>query len=80
MLDLSFQGVKRLLVLFYDSAAADHQVSVIFFKKYFLPRIKIENYNIETDQLKKVTILEITQNVHGKKNQSRKDLCLPNEF
>ena len=80
MLDSSYQGVKRLLVLFYDNAAGDHQVSVIFFKKYFLPRVNIENCNIETDQPKKVTILEITQNVHGKKNQSGKDLCLPNEF
>ena len=45
----SYQGVKRLCVLAYDDAAGDNQVSVDSFKKYFLPRVKIENYNIEID-------------------------------
>ena len=50
MLDSSCQGVKRLFVLAYDNTAgADGQVSVDSYKKYFLPRIKIENYNIEID-------------------------------
>ena len=45
MLDSSYQGVKRLFVLAYDN----DQVSIDSFKKYFLPRVKIENYNIEID-------------------------------
>ena len=49
MLDSSYQGVKRLFVLAYDNTAGNNQVSVDSFKKYFLPRVKIENYNIETD-------------------------------
>ena len=49
MLDLSYQGVKRLFVLAYDNTASDDQVSVDSFKIYFLPRVNIENYNIETD-------------------------------
>ena len=48
-LDTSYQGVKRLFVLVYDNTAGDDQVSVDFFKRYFLPRVKIENYNIEID-------------------------------
>ena len=49
-LDASYQGVKRLFVLAYDNTAGNNQVSVDSFKKYFLPRVKIENYNIEIDR------------------------------
>ena len=49
LLDSSFQGDKRLFVLAYDNTADNNQVSVDFFKKYFLLRVKIENYNIEID-------------------------------
>ena len=49
MLDSSCQGAKRLFVLAYDDTAGNSQVSVDSFKKYFLPRVKIENYNIEID-------------------------------
>ena len=47
MLDLSYQGVKKLFVLAYDNTAGDDQVSVNYIKKYFLSRVKIENWNIE---------------------------------
>ena len=49
LFDSSYQGAKRLFVLAYGSAAGNDQVSVYSFKKYFLPRVKIENYNIEID-------------------------------
>ena len=49
MLDSSWQGVKRLFVLAYNNTVDNNQVSVDCFKKYFLPRFKIENYNIEID-------------------------------
>ena len=49
LLDSSSQGDKRLFVLAYDNTADNNQVSVNFSKKYFLPRVKIENYNIEID-------------------------------
>ena len=49
MLDSSWQGVKRLFVLAYNNKEGDNKVSVDSFKKYFLPRVKIENYNIEID-------------------------------
>ena len=49
LLDSSSQGVKRLFVLAYDNTADNDQVSDDSFKKYFLPRVKIENYNIEID-------------------------------
>ena len=32
-----------------DNAARNNQVSVDSYKKYFLPRVKIDNYNIEID-------------------------------
>ena len=49
LLDQSYQGFKRLFVLAYNNTAGNNQVSVDSFKKYFLPRFKIENYNIEID-------------------------------
>ena len=53
MLDSSYQGVQRLFVLAYDNTADDanhnDQVSINSFKKYFLPRVEIENYNIKID-------------------------------
>ena len=49
LLDASYQGVKRLFVLAYDNRAGNDQVSIDSFKRYFLPRVKIENYNIEID-------------------------------
>ena len=48
LLDSSYQGVKRLFVRAYNNTEGD-KVSVDSFKKYFLPRVKIENYNIEID-------------------------------
>ena len=47
MLDSSYEGVKRLFVLAYDNAAGNKHIFVDSFKKYFLPRVKIENYNIQ---------------------------------
>ena len=49
LLDSSYQGVKRLFVLAYDNTANNDEVSIDSFKKYFFPRVKIENYNIEVD-------------------------------
>ena len=49
LLDSSWQGVKRLFVLAYNNTAGNDQVSVDSNKKYFLPRVKIDNYNIEID-------------------------------
>ena len=39
--------MKRLSVLEYNNAAGNDRVSVDSYKKYFLPRLKIDNYNIE---------------------------------
>ena len=50
LLDSSYQGVKRLFVLAYNNSAGDNgQVSIDSFKRYFLPSVKIENYNIDID-------------------------------
>ena len=50
LLDSSYQGVKRLFPLACNNTANDNgQVSVDSYKKYFFPRVKIENYNIEID-------------------------------
>ena len=49
LLDSSWQGVKRLFVLVYNNTAGNDQVSVDSYKKYFLPRVKIDNCNIEID-------------------------------
>ena len=44
LLDSSYQGVKRLFVFAYDNA---NGITPNSHKRYFLPRIKIKNYNIE---------------------------------
>ena len=36
-------------MLTYNNAASNNQVSVDSCKKYFLPRVKIDNYNIDID-------------------------------
>ena len=46
MLDSSYQGVKRLFVLAYDNASG---IKYDSHRRYFLPRIKIENYCAEID-------------------------------
>ena len=49
LLNSSCQGVNRLFVLVYDNTEGNNQVSVDSYKKYFLPRLKINNCNIEID-------------------------------
>ena len=46
LLDSICQGVKRLFALAYDNI---HANNIDSYKKYFLPRVKIENYNVEID-------------------------------
>ena len=46
LLDSIYQGVKRLFVLAYDNA---NGITPDSHKRYFLTRIEIKNYNIETD-------------------------------
>ena len=38
-----------MFVLAYDDTTGDDQVSVKSLKKYFLPRVKTENYNVDID-------------------------------
>ena len=49
MLDASHQGVRRLFVLVYRDCGGANRVIADSHWRYFLPRVKIENYNIETD-------------------------------
>ena len=49
LLDSSYHGVKRLFVFAYNNTEGNNQVSINSFRKYFFPRVKIENYNIEID-------------------------------
>ena len=46
LVDSSCQGVKKLFVLTYDNV---NGITADSHKRYFLPRIKIKKYNIETD-------------------------------
>ena len=46
MLDASYQGVKTLFVLAYRDCGGANRVAD-FHRRYFLPRVKIENFNIE---------------------------------
>ena len=47
MFDASYQGVKRLFVLAYKSDGDANRVTANSHKKYFLPRVQTENYNIK---------------------------------
>ena len=50
LVDPSWQGITRLFVLAYNNTADDNNKAFIdSYKKYFLARVKIENYNIEID-------------------------------
>ena len=49
LLDASYQGVKRLFVLAYRDLGGANRVTADSHRRYFLPRIKIKNYNIEID-------------------------------
>ena len=50
MLHSSYEGVKRLFVFAYNNVENNvSKVDINFLKSYFLPRVKIENYNIEID-------------------------------
>ena len=46
-IDASFQGVNRLFVLPY--ASGDNTTNENSYRRYFLPRVKINNYNIKID-------------------------------
>ena len=45
----SDQGVKRLFVLGYRDRGGTNRGTADSHRRYFLPRVKIENYNIEID-------------------------------
>ena len=50
LLDPSYQGLIKLFVLGYNNTEGDNnQISVNSHQKYFIPRVRIENYNIEID-------------------------------
>ena len=49
MLDASYQGVKRLFDLAYRDCGDANRVTAVSHRRYFLPRVKVENYNIEID-------------------------------
>ena len=46
-INASCQGINRLFVLAYEGG--DNWVTANSHRRYFLPRVEIKNYNIETD-------------------------------
>ena len=49
LFDSSYQGVKRLFVIAYRDHGGANRVTHDSHRRYFLPRIKTESYNIEID-------------------------------
>ena len=47
LLDASHQGVKKMFVLAYRDRGGADRVTADSHRRYFLPRVKIENYNVE---------------------------------
>ena len=50
LVDASYQGVKRLFVIAYKDCDGANRVTADSHRRYFLPKVKIENYNIEIDR------------------------------
>ena len=48
-LDASIQGINRLFVFAYIGGNANNIIIENSYQKHFLPRLKIENFNIEID-------------------------------
>ena len=48
-LDASFQGVIRLFVLAFDNTDGNKKIERDSHRKYFLPRVNINNYNVLVD-------------------------------
>ena len=48
-LNASIQGLNRLFLLAYIGGTGNNITTEDSHQKYFLPRLKIENYNIEID-------------------------------
>ena len=49
LLDASYQGVKKLFVLTYRDRDGANRITADSQRRYFFPRVKIENCNIEID-------------------------------
>ena len=49
LLDASYQGVKRLFALAYRDRGGANRVTADSHRRYFLSRVKMENYNIEIE-------------------------------
>ena len=49
LLDASYQGVKIFFVLPYRHCSSANRVTADSHRRYLLPRVKIENCNIEID-------------------------------
>ena len=49
LLDSNYRGVKRLFVLAYRDQGSANRVTADSHRRYFLPRVKIDNCNIEID-------------------------------
>ena len=51
LLDASYQRVKRLFVNAYRDRGGTNIVTADSHRRYFFPRVKIENYNIDIDRI-----------------------------
>ena len=49
MLDSNYPGVKRSCVLAYGDQGGADRITADSHRRFFLPRVKIENYNIKID-------------------------------
>ena len=49
LLDASYQEVNRLFFLTYRDCGGANRVTADSHRRYFLPTVKIKNYNIEID-------------------------------
>ena len=50
LLHASYQGVERLFVLVYRNRGCANRLTADSHRRYFLPKVKIKNYNIEIDK------------------------------
>ena len=79
LLDSSYQGVKTLFVIAYNNKECDNKVSIDSYEKYFLPRVKIENENIEIDGKNFIIsqlMTQLSNTTKSEKNQQDKVMII----
>ena len=65
-----------MFIFAYNNTTGNKQVSVDSFKKYFLPRVKIDNYNIDIDGKNFQLMTQLNNMINWEKYQQDKMMII----